>query len=291
MVRSIDDELSTGPGIGRTAGARYDAVRLPRPGGRLRPVPRRRDRAPRVPVGCPGPSIVIKTANAAALTARARQIWVRGWPASLLDAGGREILRELERKQGTDRTRGPKKGMAYLVGAGPGRADLITLRGAELLRIADCIIVDKLANPALLELARKDAEIIHVPKRIGPGSFTQDQINRDPRRKGAGGQNRRPAQGRRPVHLRPMHGGGGPAERGRRRFRDRPGYHRRHRGRRVHGHHADRPAVQLAGGVHHRPRGRGQRGQRTSTGTCWRIFPARSCSTWASRRCRPLPDS
>jgi uroporphyrinogen III methyltransferase/synthase len=70
-----------------------------------------------------------------------------------------------------------KKGMAYLVGAGPGRADLITLRGAELIRAADCIIVDKLANPALLELARKDAEIIHVPKRIGPGSFTQDQIN------------------------------------------------------------------------------------------------------------------
>ncbi len=69
------------------------------------------------------------------------------------------------------------KGIAYLVGAGPGRADLITLRGAELLRTADCIIIDKLANPALLELARKDAEIIHVPKRIGPGSFTQDQIN------------------------------------------------------------------------------------------------------------------
>jgi uroporphyrinogen III methyltransferase/synthase len=70
------------------------------------------------------------------------------------------------------------KGMVYLVGAGPGRPDLITLRGAELLRIADCVITDKLANPALLELARKDAEIIHVPKRIGPGSFTQDQINR-----------------------------------------------------------------------------------------------------------------
>jgi uroporphyrinogen III methyltransferase/synthase len=73
---------------------------------------------------------------------------------------------------------GPKKGMAYLVGAGPGRADLITLRGAELIKAADCLIVDKLANPALLEMARKDAEIIHVPKRIGPGSFTQDQINR-----------------------------------------------------------------------------------------------------------------
>jgi uroporphyrinogen III methyltransferase / synthase len=72
---------------------------------------------------------------------------------------------------------GTKKPMVYLVGAGPGRADLITLRGAELLRVADCIILDKLANPALLELARKDVEVVHVPKRIGPGSFTQDQVN------------------------------------------------------------------------------------------------------------------
>lgn len=71
----------------------------------------------------------------------------------------------------------PEKGFVYLVGAGPGRADLITLRGAELIKIADCIICDKLANPALLELARAGAEIINVPKRIGPGSFTQDQIN------------------------------------------------------------------------------------------------------------------
>ena len=61
--------------------------------------------------------------------------------------------------------------------AGPGRADLITLRGAELLKCADCIICDKLANPALLSLARSDAEIVNVPKRIGCGSFTQDQIN------------------------------------------------------------------------------------------------------------------
>lgn len=70
-----------------------------------------------------------------------------------------------------------KKGFVYLVGAGPGRADLITLRGVELIKIADCIICDKLANPALLSWARPDAEIINVPKRIGPDSFTQDQVN------------------------------------------------------------------------------------------------------------------
>jgi uroporphyrinogen III methyltransferase/synthase len=71
-----------------------------------------------------------------------------------------------------------KKGFVYLVGAGPGRSDLITVRGAEVLKTADCVIYDKLANPALLQFARKDAEIIHVPKRIGEGSCTQDEINK-----------------------------------------------------------------------------------------------------------------
>jgi len=70
------------------------------------------------------------------------------------------------------------RGKVYLVGAGPGRADLITVRGAELLKTADCIICDKLANPVLLKYARPDTEIIHVPKRIGRGSCKQDEINK-----------------------------------------------------------------------------------------------------------------
>lgn len=70
------------------------------------------------------------------------------------------------------------KGFVYLVGAGPGRADLITVRGAEVLKSADCVICDKLANPALLKFAREDAEIIHVPKRVDSTSFTQQQINK-----------------------------------------------------------------------------------------------------------------
>ncbi len=71
-----------------------------------------------------------------------------------------------------------KEGKVYLVGAGPGDPDLITVRGADLLRQADCIIYDKLANPALLKFARKDAEVINVPKRIGSRSYTQDDINK-----------------------------------------------------------------------------------------------------------------
>jgi uroporphyrinogen III methyltransferase/synthase len=71
-----------------------------------------------------------------------------------------------------------KKGFVYLVGAGPGRADLITVRGAEVLKTADCIIYDRLANPALLRFARSNAETIGVPKRDGTGLFTQPEINK-----------------------------------------------------------------------------------------------------------------
>jgi uroporphyrinogen III methyltransferase/synthase len=50
--------------------------------------------------------------------------------------------------------------MVYLVGAGPGDAGLLTLRGAELLRRADVVVFDALANPELLRLAPPDAELI-----------------------------------------------------------------------------------------------------------------------------------
>lgn len=71
-----------------------------------------------------------------------------------------------------------KKGFVYLVGAGPGRADLITVRGAEILKAADCVLCDKLANSALLRFARKDTELLHVPKRTAEGGSNQDEINR-----------------------------------------------------------------------------------------------------------------
>jgi uroporphyrinogen III methyltransferase/synthase len=71
-----------------------------------------------------------------------------------------------------------KKGFVYLVGAGPGRADLITVRGAEILKSADCVLCDKLANPALMRFTRKDTELLNVPKRTVGGGSTQDEINR-----------------------------------------------------------------------------------------------------------------
>jgi uroporphyrinogen III methyltransferase / synthase len=58
------------------------------------------------------------------------------------------------------------KSKVYLVGAGPGDAGLLTLRGAELLRRADVVIYDALANPELLRLAPASAEFISRGKNM-----------------------------------------------------------------------------------------------------------------------------
>ena len=58
------------------------------------------------------------------------------------------------------------KGIVYLVGAGPGDAGLLTLRGAELLRRADVIVYDALANPELLRLAPPAAELVSRGKNM-----------------------------------------------------------------------------------------------------------------------------
>ena len=65
----------------------------------------------------------------------------------------------------------------YLVGAGPGDPGLFTLKGAELLRQADVIIYDRLANPILLKLAPEEAERIYVGKLPHRPRLKQEQIN------------------------------------------------------------------------------------------------------------------
>ncbi len=69
------------------------------------------------------------------------------------------------------------KGTVYLVGAGPGDAGLLTLRGAELLRRADVVIYDVLANADLLRMAPSTAEFISRGSRTTEKALTQDQLN------------------------------------------------------------------------------------------------------------------
>jgi len=64
------------------------------------------------------------------------------------------------------RVKSKANGMVYLVGAGPGDAGLLTLRGAELLQRAEVVIYDALANPELLRLAPATAELISRGKNM-----------------------------------------------------------------------------------------------------------------------------
>ena len=68
-------------------------------------------------------------------------------------------------------------GKVYLVGAGPGAPDLLTLRAARLLDEADIVLHDALVHPATLALARR-ARVIDVGKRYGKVSTEQRFINR-----------------------------------------------------------------------------------------------------------------
>jgi len=65
----------------------------------------------------------------------------------------------------------------YLVGAGPGNAELITLKGFSLIKQADVILYDHLIDSQLLKAAGADAELISVGKSAGKHTLPQDKIN------------------------------------------------------------------------------------------------------------------
>jgi len=75
-------------------------------------------------------------------------------------------------------SRGKDYGRVYLIGAGPGAPDLITMRGARLLGAAEVVVYDSLVSLELLKLAPSEAERIHAGKRGGDEQSTdQNAIN------------------------------------------------------------------------------------------------------------------
>jgi uroporphyrin-III C-methyltransferase/precorrin-2 dehydrogenase/sirohydrochlorin ferrochelatase len=78
---------------------------------------------------------------------------------------------------GTLASGAPSPGMVFLVGAGPGAADLITLRAQRLLGEADVIVHDRLVSDDVLDLARRDAARIFVGKARAHHCLPQPEIN------------------------------------------------------------------------------------------------------------------
>ncbi len=87
----------------------------------------------------------------------------------------RKLLLMTHSTQSSSSKHGP--GKAYLVGAGPGAAELITVRGLRLIQRADVVIYDRLAAPELLDEAPANAELIYVGKEPDHHAIKQTQIN------------------------------------------------------------------------------------------------------------------
>ena len=108
-----------------------------------------------------------------------RQFWERLFNSPFADqiAAGQQTVAEETLRQQLDQ---PQRvlGDVALVGAGPGDAGLLTLRGLQLIQLADVVLYDHLVSPEVLELVRRDAEKICVGKRASAHSLPQGEINR-----------------------------------------------------------------------------------------------------------------
>ncbi len=68
-------------------------------------------------------------------------------------------------------------GKVYLVGAGPGDPELLTLKALKVLKLADVVLHDELVGPAILAFVPSSAQVRNVGKRCGRKSITQEEIH------------------------------------------------------------------------------------------------------------------
>lgn len=115
---------------------------------------------------------------------RRRQFWDRLLNRATIDELARKddtaidaALRGALNSELLSDTTGTLPGRVILVGAGPGRADLLTIRAQQALGQADVILHDRLVPADILEVARRDAEFIDVGKRAGNHHETQAGIH------------------------------------------------------------------------------------------------------------------
>ena len=112
--------------------------------------------------------------------ARRRRVLERGFTgpaADLLFAGQDEAARAAFAAEIDAGEAAPMPGMVFLVGAGPGSPDLLTLRAHRLLGEADVIVHDRLVSDEVLDMARRDADRIYVGKARADHCLPQEGIN------------------------------------------------------------------------------------------------------------------
>ncbi len=92
------------------------------------------------------------------------------------DAYGANSALEDELGRASAQGEAAMRGEVYLVGAGPGDPDLLTFRALRLMQKADVVLFDNLVDPAIVDLARREAERIYVGKRMGYHALAQQEI-------------------------------------------------------------------------------------------------------------------
>jgi uroporphyrin-III C-methyltransferase/precorrin-2 dehydrogenase/sirohydrochlorin ferrochelatase len=110
-----------------------------------------------------------------------RKFWERFFdgPAAADVLAGREEQAQRSIEQSLRVADEPRewRGEVALIGAGPGDPGLLTLRALRVMQNADVVLYDRLVSPQILELVRRDAELISVGKVAGCAPIPQEQIN------------------------------------------------------------------------------------------------------------------
>ncbi|WP_435236623.1 siroheme synthase CysG [Psychromonas sp. PT13] len=114
------------------------------------------------------------------MTAR-RRFWERAFNgrfSDLIAAGKEEDAKaELESTMIEVNNDEKAKGEVFLIGAGPGDPGLLTLRALQLMQEADVVLYDYLVSPEVLDLVRRDADLVCVGKKAGHHSVPQEETN------------------------------------------------------------------------------------------------------------------
>ena len=115
-----------------------------------------------------------------ATTQARRRFWegvLQGPMVERVLSGQEQAARELLQDLINDADAASKKGEVFLVGGGPGDPDLLTFRALRLMQQCDVCVYDKLVSHEVMELVRRDAELIYVGKARDQHTMPQEEIN------------------------------------------------------------------------------------------------------------------